>query len=130
MKWQGKTCHPFCAYSSAYFLLICDMYRYLYPRFFAVNLKIVMERTNITHCVVWENLSLYQTVKYCLLCASGYVVGVFAFVGPVVPENNLDGRVNGLESLRSTLKGDDLRIAALYARVARPMALARRYYLI
>jgi len=47
-----------------------------------------------------------------------------------VPKSDLDGRVNGLEPLRSTLKGDDLRIAALYARVARPMGFTGRYYLI
>ena len=106
------------------------MYRYLYPRFFTINLKIVMERTNITHCVVGENLRFYQTVQNGLLCASGYVVRIFALVGSVVPKSDLYGRVNGLESLRSTLKGDDLRVTALYARVARPMALARRYYLV
>jgi len=89
-----------------------------------------MERTNITHCVVWENLRLYQTVQNRLLCASGYVVGVFPTVGPVVPEDNLDGRVNGFQFLRSTLKSDYLRIAAFDARVARPMAFTRRDYLV
>ena len=130
MKWQGKTCQPRAAYSSANFLLICDMYRYLYPRFFLVDLKIVMERTNITHCVVWENLRLYQTVKNRLLCASGYVVGIFAPIGPVVPKSYLNRRVNGLEPLRSTLKRDYLRISSLYARVARPVRFTRRDYLV
>ena len=96
MKWQGKTCQPRAAYSSANFLLICDMYRYLYPRFFLVDFEIMVERTNITHCVVWENLSLYQTVKNGLLRPACHVVGVFPLVGSVVPKSDLDGRVNGL----------------------------------
>ena len=55
----------------------------------------MMETQNIAHCIIWQNLSFDQTVKNRLLCASGYVVGVFAFVGPVVPKRDLYGRVNG-----------------------------------
>ena len=131
MKWHGKTCQPRAAYSSANFLLICDDIDLdLYPRFFLVDFEIMVERTNITHCVVWENLSFNQTVQNRLLCASGYVVGVFPAVGSVVPEDNLDGRVNGLEPLRSTLKSDYLRVAAFDARVARPVRFACRDYLV
>ena len=95
MKWHGKTCQPLAAYSSANFLLICDIDLDLYPRFFLVDFEIMVETQNIAHCIIWQNLSFDQTVKNRLLCASGYVVGVFPTVGPIVPENDLNGRVNG-----------------------------------
>ena len=90
----------------------------------------MVETQNIAHCIVWQNLSFNQTVQNRLLRPSGYVVGVFPAVGPVVPEYDLDGRVNGLEPLHSTLKSDYLRVAAFDARVARPVGLARRDYLV
>lgn len=90
----------------------------------------MVETQNIAHCIVWQNISLYQTVQNRLLCASGYVVGIFAPVGSVVPKNKLNGRVNGFEPLRSTLKSDYLRVAAFDARVARPVRFAGRNYLV
>ena len=95
IKWHGKTCQPRAAYSSANFLLICDIDLDLYPRFFLVDFEIMVETQNIAHCIIWQNLSFDQTVKYCLLRASGHVVGVFAFVGSVVPKSDLNRRVNG-----------------------------------
>ena len=130
MKWQGKTCQPRAAYSSANFLLICDIDLDLYPRFFLVDFEIMVETQNIAHCIIWQNLSLYQTVKNGFLRPARHVVGVLAPVGPVVPNSDLYGRVNGLEPLRSTLKRDDLRVAAFDARVARPVRLACRDYLV